>query len=738
MGTPGGAALEYAIGLTVVILLSAFGLGFVIFVHELGHFLVAKLCGVKCEKFYLGFDIAGLKFCKFRWGETEYGIGILPLGGYVKMLGQEDNPARIREEMERAKQGAEGGGLAASAASEERSEVGDQRSEVGDQRSEVGDQRSEVGDQRSEVGKAESPNPEPSSYDPRSFLAQSVPKRMAIISAGVIMNLIFAFLMAVAAFWIGVEQTPCVIGTVLSGEAAWQADLRPGDVILEIAGKKMHQFRDLNTAIQLGDINVGDSVPLLVRRPGVEKPFTVKVKPDRSRGAFFIGVTGGYTTRLLENRKTWLVQKRRPVLPGSAADRAEPALCNGDKIVQIDDTPIDNFAQIAVELARKVDVPIKVTVQRAVVGTNGKPTGKTERVTTVVPPNPMWDLGLVMKLGNVAAVQADSPAAGAGIVPGDKIQDPAGDPMLLPDWLRRRAGETVDLTVQRKGAEEQIAVPVRLRRPMDYSPPASNSPVSSSALGIAYLVLNRVDRVIEGSPAAKAGLRPGDLITYAELLPPDDETLEKLKLEGQATEEVEFDEKKRNWPWLISLLQQLAPGTKVKLTFLRQGDEKTVDLTPVESEDWFNQERGFRFELMSFDRKAESLGDAFALGGQETLDSLTIVFRSVKAISTNRVSPRGLAGPVTIVKIILLKADEGTAKLLLFLTLLSANLAVINFLPIPVLDGGHFVLLCYEGIRGKPANEHVQTVLAYIGMALILALMAWVLGLDFGLISRQG
>ena len=105
LGTPGGAALLYVIGLCVVILKVAVGLGFVIFVHELGHFVVAKLCGVKCEKFYLGFDIAGLKFCKFRWGETEYGIGILPLGGYVKMLGQEDNPAKLREEMERAKAG---------------------------------------------------------------------------------------------------------------------------------------------------------------------------------------------------------------------------------------------------------------------------------------------------------------------------------------------------------------------------------------------------------------------------------------------------------------------------------------------------------------------------------------------------------------------------------------------------------------------------------------------------------
>ena len=65
-----------------------------IFVHELGHFLVAKACGVKCEKFYIGFDIGGSKLFKFQWGETEYGIGILPLGGYVKMLGQDDNPAQ--------------------------------------------------------------------------------------------------------------------------------------------------------------------------------------------------------------------------------------------------------------------------------------------------------------------------------------------------------------------------------------------------------------------------------------------------------------------------------------------------------------------------------------------------------------------------------------------------------------------------------------------------------------------
>ncbi|HEV3005894.1 MAG TPA: site-2 protease family protein, partial [Pirellulales bacterium] len=79
------------------------GIGLVIFVHELGHFAVAKWCGVKCEKFYLGFDIGGWKLLKFQRGETEYGIGILPLGGYVKMLGQEDNPQQMQEEFERSK-----------------------------------------------------------------------------------------------------------------------------------------------------------------------------------------------------------------------------------------------------------------------------------------------------------------------------------------------------------------------------------------------------------------------------------------------------------------------------------------------------------------------------------------------------------------------------------------------------------------------------------------------------------
>lgn len=208
----------------------AVALGLVIFVHELGHFAVAKMCGVKCEKFYLGFDIGGLKLCKFQWGETEYGIGILPLGGYVKMLGQEDNPTNEAAENDRAKVGA---------------------------------------------GPVEV-------YDPRSYKAQSVPRRMAIISAGVIMNLIFACIFAAIAYRIGFKDSPCAVSQLLPGEPAWRADVHPGDRIISIGDQTSIdgtplRFRDLMSAVILGNLKEG--VRFEIERDGIADPFWVVIHP---------------------------------------------------------------------------------------------------------------------------------------------------------------------------------------------------------------------------------------------------------------------------------------------------------------------------------------------------------------------------------------------------------------------------------------------------------------------------
>ena len=139
-----------------------------------------------------------------------------------------------------------------------------------------------------------------------------------------------------------------------------------------------------------------------------------------------------------------------------------------------------------------------------------------------------------MKMGEITAIQAGSPAAAAGIKPGDRITQidggPVGDPMTLPDRLNRRAGKTVELTLERKGEKAPMDVSVRLRQPdrMLAPPTFATAPLAVSSLGVAYHVLNEVERVMQGSPAAKAGMKPGDMIVKAKIIPPDEEALKEL------------------------------------------------------------------------------------------------------------------------------------------------------------------------------------------------------------------
>lgn len=72
-------------------------LSLLIFIHELGHFFWAKLFGIRVEKFYLFFDIGGKRFCHWKWGETEFGIGWLPLGGYCKISGMVDESMDLKQ-----------------------------------------------------------------------------------------------------------------------------------------------------------------------------------------------------------------------------------------------------------------------------------------------------------------------------------------------------------------------------------------------------------------------------------------------------------------------------------------------------------------------------------------------------------------------------------------------------------------------------------------------------------------
>ncbi len=350
--------------LLIVILEVAFALGTVIFVHELGHFAVAKWCGVKCEKFYLGFDIYGLKLFKHQWGETEYGIGILPLGGYVKMLGQDDNPARAADERERSKIHADG------------------------------------------------PAPvhvegDPEQLDPRSYLAKSVPQRMAIISAGVVMNVIFAFLFAVVAFGLGVPELACGVSAVRPGEPAWRANIQPGDEIMKINDSEGPlRFRDLMSAVALGDLSTG--VEFKIERPGVDKPIFVNVKPDKvnQRLVPTIGVAPPFSTTL----------DRDPIVDGDTPAAEVDAFEVGDTITAVADVPVKTQADIDAQLVLHANEPLAFSVERKTGGSK-EPGDEVKLLQVTVPPRPMRTLGLVMTMGEITAIQDESPAAKAGLRP---------------------------------------------------------------------------------------------------------------------------------------------------------------------------------------------------------------------------------------------------------------------------------------------------------------------------------
>ena len=671
-----------------VILQVAGGLGFVIFVHELGHFLVAKACGVKCEKFFLGFDIGGLKLASFQWGETEYGIGALPLGGYVKMLGQDDNPAAAAAEAQRAR--AEGGHAA------------------------------------QVLGSGDLP-PEPTSdphpaWDPRSYPAQSVPKRMAIISAGVIMNVIFAVLMASLAYGLGVKELTCAVSSVRTGGAAWRAGMRTGDEITAIAGRQDPIFSDLRHGVTVGDVAKG--IDFTVYRPADQTSRTLVLKPDTDLGAPTIGVTSPFSLTLPADISAGL--------PGAAA-RAEPPLVGGDTIRSVDGVTVETYAELIAELSRKRDQPVTLSVERKPAGKGGA--AAAEMVEVVLPPQPRRTTGMIMTAGPVKAVQEGSPAAVADIQAGDRILaidgEPAGDPLSLDDRLALLAGTAVRLTLAHDGeADREVTVVPREVTWRDDETTGLACPQSIPTLGLALVVDAVVAEVTADSPAAAAGIRPGDQIEEANFIESeaDDEPAQDgIPLADEA-----------NWPAVAAMLQRLPEEVRLQVRITpAAGESRDLTLTPGLAENSFVIDRGLVFEPVYRMVKAGSIAGAVRRGVRKAGEDLSLVYSFLGKLTSNAISPRLLGGPIEIAKQAGKSAEEGFGRLLLFLTMLSANLAVVNFLPIPVLDGGHMVFLLYELVRGKPPSENVVAGLSYLGLALILTLMMFVFGLDLGLIPRR-
>ncbi len=221
------------------------------------------------------------------------------------------------------------------------------------------------------------------------------------------------------------------------------------------------------------------------------------------------------------------------------------------------------------------------------------------------------------------------------------------------------------------------------------------------------LMLPEVGKVIEGGPAAKAGLKPGDLILAVDGV--------EVRTWDDLTREIR---KHTDRPLLLKVRRQdrifeirLHPEIKtVKNLF---GEEIRVPVIGIMASGRFETERV---------SPISALWEGFAR-------MLALIKLTVVAIAKliQRVLPlSSLGGPLLIAQMAGEQAREGFLALLLFSGILSVNLGVINLLPIPMLDGGHLVFYTVEAVRGRPLSARTQEKIQKVGLAILLALMVLV------------
>ena len=674
------------------------GLGFVIFVHELGHFLVAKSCGVKCEKFYVGFDVPIKIFgrqilpatlFKKQVGETEYGIGMIPFGGYVKMLGQDDNPGNISTEIERSREGGDSG-AAEKAGYQDRNEL-----------------------------------------DPRSYRAKSVIQRMAIISDGVIFNLIFAVLFATLAFRFGVNYDPPSIGSVVGGGPAWEQNLA-GAELSRVGSETVSQDRYFTYGDMAQEIIFSaDSGPVEfeIKRDGSDEMVTVPVVPrkEMSRRAPDLPLVG-VTPRLLP-----IVGSDKAVR-GNPAANANPPLKKGDLVLEVNGTKVDRVAALRQQMFIHASEPVELLVQRTT-GEEGNETKSQLKVE--IDRNPVREIGVGIKWGTVEAIQVSSPADGA-FEKGDEILsvvDMDGvSPLTFDLEISRHladGGGEIEFLVKRGGKETSVKVTPVPSKSM--STVGSIGVLALDTVGVAVKVSDRVANVRSGSKLADAGIKDGDQILAVTYLL-SDEIRKEDRFDDLHKEKVEM--KNTSFAEVFSIVQQLPAGSEFQLDFKKGEEVKSVTVMSTPSERLFLDTRGFTLKDLQWHYQSVSWSDAFSNGYNQVWNDGSRVWRFLKKLVTGKLSVKNMGGPGLIAVAATSEASQGTSRLLLFLTLLSANLAIVNFLPIPVLDGGHMVFLAYEGLFRRPVTEKVEILLTYGGLFFILGLMIFVTVMDVGRISE--
>ncbi len=731
--------------LVTILSVSAMILGFgaIVAIHEFGHFIAARWAGIRVHAFAVGFGSALISYRKgfgiqrgssaerydqlleqertglnptdtSRISPTEYRLNWIPFGGYVKMLGQEDL------------------------------------------------------------------DPNATSDQPDSYQTKPVWKRMVVISAGVILNIVLAAVLFIAVYTAGIATVAPVAGTVADGSPAARAGVQPGDRFLAVNGETTPEFREVVVAVAMSPAD--SEVTLTIDRPGEPEPITLTAEPT-TKGALAAGLreinvfaarsttTWPEALRASERQQLDLIHafagvpdlpRRSTLVTINAADLPTYTLPS----TQQDDEPqtyrLFSDAQDIIE-SLPIDRPATLTFQT--------PTGDTVNVSlapeaafqaSVAPvrraPGDRGDgdadfatshlLGLT-PLMQVAEASMQPPAQ--GLQPGDvflavgsrtyptmpeaisEIRTHA-DQNLTLTILRGNTILTLDVTVTPDGTvgfnpEPALDLPILGTTP-DYASPTAadndgdtdterstpSAPWPANRLAEPILPGSRITAVNDQPVSSFSDLRAVMRSATADAL--DNDTSATLTLDiAYLPPPNSLDTATEN-P-LTAALDTAQTGTI------------TLDLTAAEVRalhDLGQRIPGFGdlFEPVQVFRQADNPAHAVGMGVAATKRILRQTYLTLRRLVEGTVPANQLQGPVGITYTGSRFAEQGLIHFLFFLALISANLAVINFLPIPITDGGQFLLLTYEGIRGKPAPIAVQNILTLAGLALIATLFLYV------------
>ena len=589
-----------------------FGIGLVIFVHELGHFILARLCGVRVETFSLGF---GPKLLAWRRGATTYQIAVVPLGGYVRMAGEE----RMRYDDPPA---------------------------------------------------------------PDELPAKSVSQRFLIYSGGVVMNLVFGLVVFPILFYLGVPFPTPLVGEVTPGGAAWRAGLRPDQEVVEVNGRDVFDWSHIPTAVAL---NSAETTHLVLRDPATGALSDVHLESAKDDRFGFNSI--GIRPPNLRDAKGRLVLDARPDSPAW-----EAGLRPGDRLVGVRGTApgLDLVGQLQEGTDGKEPCLLEV------IDAEGHPREILITPREDEPGQPR--VGILPLYNRVVAVRGDGLARRLGLQAEDRLLTVHGAPIQRIGDLRRALvlpGDELVIEVER--GDDTVTL-----RAEGIGPVAALALADDVALG--QNLTSTAIVVLEGNPGFAAGLVDGDLV---------------VQMNGADV---------TDWQGITDMVgAAVSDGVSVRFQVKRPGAAgssfKKIEVTPEASPQlaW-----GVLVQRAEYEYRADGIRESITVGVTSSWRFLEDTWLSLKKMVQRDLSMDNMGGIITISRISYSEAEAGWKRLFYFLCLLSINLAFLNALPIPPLDGGHLLFLIVEGIKRSPVSDRVLGYSQMVGVVLILSLVIFV------------